>query len=105
MSRRSRFPSGQTFFGLSPEDKESIILEPLFLLMYYGGFTYKEAYNLPVVYKRWFIDRIGREIKGPEDPNDPSANNGRSRAYHHNTPDIASLQGQRSNVPSRLRRF
>lgn len=95
----------QTFFGLRPEDKEDIILEPLFLLMYYGGFTYKEAYNLPVAYKQWFIARISKEIKGPVDPNDPNSNNGRSRAAHHNPPDVASLQGQRPNVPSRLRRF
>jgi hypothetical protein len=47
--------------------------------MYYGGFSYKEAYHLPVSYKRWFIERISKEIKGPEDPNDPGANNGNSR--------------------------
>jgi len=73
--------------------------------MYYGGFSWKEAYNLPVPYKQWFIDRISKEIKGPEDPNDPNSNNGRSRGHQHNSPEVASLQGQRPNVPSRLRRF
>ena len=73
--------------------------------MYYGGFTWKEAFHLPIPYKRWFIDRIAKEIKGPEDPNNPESNNGRSRAPHHNPPDIATLTGKRPNVPSRLRRF
>lgn len=77
----------------------------MFLLMYYGGFTWKEAYHLPVPYKRWFIERIAKEIKGPEDPNNPENNNGRSRAAHHNPPDVATLAGKRGNVPSRLRRF
>jgi hypothetical protein len=96
---------GRTSFGLRVEDKEEIVLEPIFLLMYYGGFSYKEALHLPVPYKRWFIERIAREIKGPEDPNDPGANNGNSRAYQHNPPDMAALTGKRANVPSRLRRF
>jgi hypothetical protein len=105
MLRRSRFQSEQTFFGLKVEDKEQVILEPMFLLMYYGGFTWKEAFHLPVVYKRWFIERITKEIKGPGDGSDPDANTGRSRAYHHNTPEAAQLSGRRPNSPSRLRRF
>jgi hypothetical protein len=36
----------------------------LFNLMYYMGFTYVEALNLPVVYRRWFIERIAKEMKG-----------------------------------------
>ena len=70
-------------FGLSPNDKEAVILEPIFLLMYHGGFSYTEGYNIPVAYKRWFIDRIGRELKGsegqeesgmPQTPKTPSGN-------------------------------
>jgi hypothetical protein len=98
---------GQTSFGLSPNDKEAVILEPMFLLMYYGGFTYTEAYNLPIQYKRWFIQRISKEIQGPEDPNNPDGpHQGHSRAYHHNTPDVAAMQNKaRQHVPAKLRRF
>lgn len=73
--------------------------------MYYGGFTYKEAFNLPVAYKKWFIERISKEIQGPEkDPDNPGSGN--SRAAHHNPPDAAALMGRsRDNVPSRMRRF
>jgi hypothetical protein len=90
-----------TFFGLRPEDRENLVLEPSFLLMYYCGFTYKETYNIPVTYKRWFINRISKELnKSSEEGNT------RSRAAHHNTQEVRALQGNsRSESPSRLRRF
>lgn len=69
--------------------------------MYYGGFTYSETRKLPVPYKRWFIDRLVKELnKGKE--NESSA----SRALHTNTPELREMQGRtRAQVPSRLRRF
>lgn len=70
--------------------------------MYYMGFTYKEAYHLPVPYKRWFVDRVVKELnKSNEDGGGPQ-----SRALHQNTPDIRSMQARaRAQTPSRLRRF
>ncbi len=69
--------------------------------MYYGGFSYKEAYNIPVQYKRWFVERIVQELnKGKE------GDSAQSRALHQNYPDVRSLQGKaRAQTPSRLRRF
>ena len=89
------------FFGLRPADRENVILEPIFLLSYYLGFSYKEGYNIPVTYKRWFIDRIVKELnKSKED------GGGQSRAMHDNAPDVRAMQGRaRSHVPSKLRRF
>lgn len=90
-----------TFFGLKPEDRELLILEPAFLLMYYSGFLWKEVYNLPVPYKRWFIERINKELSQKKD-----GESTQSRALHQNSPDIRALQGNvRAQVPSRLRRF
>lgn len=89
------------FFGLRPEDREQLVLEPAFLLIYYGGFLYSEVQNLPVAYKRWFIDRISRELKRTHDQG-----NTQSRAVHQNSPDVRALQGMaREQTPSRLRRF
>lgn len=69
--------------------------------MYYGGFTYKEAYNLPVSYKRWFIERISKELSRSQEDGQP-----RSRALHDNPADVRALTGHsRSESPSRLRRF
>ena len=83
-----------------------MIWEPCFLLTYYGGLTAGEAYNLPVPIKRWWIERIVKELNknGPngEDPEGGSP----SRALHTNSPELRAMQGRgRSQVPSRLRRF
>jgi len=69
--------------------------------MYYGGFTYKEAYNIPVQYKSWFINRIVKEIsRGKEN------NSNNSRPVHQNSPETRALTGMsRTESPSRLRRF
>ena len=70
--------------------------------MYYGGFLYGEAYNLPVTYRRWFIERIGKEFEKAKEKGGDAP----SRAAHHNTHDVRALQGKaRSQVPSRMRRF
>lgn len=69
--------------------------------MYYGGFTYNEAYHLPVAYKRWWIERIGKELKKTSDEGATQ-----SRSLQANTPDVRAAQGrQRTHVPARLRRF
>lgn len=83
-------------FGLTPTDKDQF-LEIIFLLMYYMGFSYTEAFNLPVWQREWFIKRINKEIK---------ASQGQSHAPHANTPDARSMMGRaRAQVPSKLRRF
>ena len=111
MTRRLICPSGLSFFGLTHDDphtemqlvqnyKENI-LEHIFLLMYYGGFSYSDAYKLPIQYRAWFINRINQEFKKSNDKGD-----GASRAAHHNTPDTRQLQGRaRDHVPANLRRF
>lgn len=90
------------FFGLQPSDKFDLILEPAFLLMYYGGFLYQETYNIPVTYKRWFVERIVKELNKTNDKGETPP----TRALHQNQPDVREMQGnQRAQTPSRLRRF
>jgi hypothetical protein len=71
--------------------------------MYYGGFMYAETWDLPVVYKRWYINRVIRELnkgKGPDGDSSPS------RALHTNSPEVRQLLGRdRPETPARLRRF
>jgi hypothetical protein len=75
-----------------------MFLEVIFLLMYYTGFSYREAYNLPIWQRSWFIERINKELKASQGQN--------TRAAHANTPDARALMGRaRANVPSNLRRF
>jgi len=102
--------------------------------MYYGGFTYHEARFLPINLRRFFINEISKELKRqngqkPEEDVDKElskqdkefirnrmmmAHNqtpqnkpiSESRAPHHNTPEIRSVQNkERTNVPTRLLRF
>ena len=89
------------FFGLHPDDRETLVMEPAFLLMYYGGFTWRETQHMPVAYKRWFIERINREISRSSESGQTQ-----SRAVHQNSAEARSLQGKsRDSSPSRLRRF
>lgn len=56
---------------------------------------------MPVAYKRWFIERIGRELNRTHEEG-----NTQSRALHQNSPETRALQGKtRDSSPSRLRRF
>jgi hypothetical protein len=50
------------FFGLSPEHIKNVY-EEFFLLKYHGGWSFIEAYNLPIVIRRWFLERLVAEIK------------------------------------------
>ena len=69
--------------------------------MYYMGFTYVEAYNIPVWQRVWFLERLNKELKAANE-----AQSGASRAAHANSADQRALMGRhRSQVPSKLRRF
>ena len=93
----SAFP----FFGLTPDDRESVILEPGWICLYYMGLTWAESYNMSISYKRWLIERTVKELNRSSE-----SGNTASRAAHANTPDVRQLQGRaRDNVPAKLRRF
>jgi hypothetical protein len=90
------------FFGLTPEDKTKVILEPFFLLGYYFGMDWKDYYKFPISYRKWLIERINQEIKTAAE----NQNGQTSKGVHNNTPDIRELTGkQRSMVPAKLQRF
>jgi hypothetical protein len=57
--------------------------------------------QLPVAYKRWFVERIVKELNKGSDNGE-----NQSRALHQNSPDVRSMQNKaRAQTPSRLRRF
>ena len=93
------------FFGLAPENKD-IILEQIFILIYYCGFTYQDAKILPVHERTWFINRVIQEFtrqqKSAEENNTPMM----SKAAHQNTPETRQMLGMsRLEGPNRTRRF
>ena len=90
MSIRSFFLWVQAFFGLTPADREAVLLEPFFLLSYYAGISWETYYRWPKPYVRWYVKRIEREIKqaGEAQSDIPS------KAPQHNTPDVRQLTGK-----------
>jgi hypothetical protein len=69
--------------------------------MYYMGFSYGEAYSLPIQYRLWFIRRVGEEIN----KSNSGESGGNSRAAHDNTPQNRALMNKhRHHVPAKLRR-
>ena len=90
---------GLAFFGLTPEYNESL-LDEIFYLIYYMGFTYHDAYSLPIFKRRWFIKRFIKEVN-PKDKDQP----GPTRASHLQTPETRALTGaHRTFSPNRLNR-
>ena len=72
--------------------------------MYYMGFSYWEAYSLPIWQRGWFLDRINKEIKQTNENN--KGEGATTHAAHHNDPSVRAMQGRhRAQVPAKLRRF
>lgn len=56
-----RFRLLRSFFGLSEKYTEALY-EEIFQLKYHGSWSFIEAYNLPVVLRRWFIKRLQKQF-------------------------------------------
>ena len=55
-------PYRPTFFGLDEEYIKSVY-EQFFLLKYHGGWSFIEAYNLPVQLRGWFVRRLTKQFQ------------------------------------------
>ena len=58
-----------TFYGLSDEYIESVY-DQMFQLKYYGGWSFFEAYNLPIQIRVWFLERLVKEKQYEADAQD-----------------------------------
>jgi hypothetical protein len=61
-SRGWRYRLPLTFFGLSDEYIESVY-EQFFVLKYHGGWSFTEAYSLPVGLRMWFLERLQKQFE------------------------------------------
>jgi hypothetical protein len=61
-NRTWRFLLQRTFFGLSDEYIKNVY-EEFFLMKYHGGWSFIEAYNLPVLIRRWFLERLSEQLE------------------------------------------
>ena len=62
MRQKWRFPSLRTFFGLNDKYSEAMY-EQFFLLKYHGGWSFTEAYSLPVGLRKWFLERLQKQFE------------------------------------------
>ena len=62
MSRKWRCRLQRTFFGLT-DDYMADVYEQFFYLQYTGGWSFIEAYNLPVGLRKWFLKRLAKQIE------------------------------------------
>ena len=63
----------QTFFGLGDDYMEQIY-EQFFLLKYFGGWSFVEAYNLPVGLRTWFVKRLTKQFEDEKKQYDKATN-------------------------------
>ena len=71
MTVRWRFRCQRTFFGLSDEYIRNVY-EQFFILKYHGGWSFIEAYNLPIVLRVWFLERLQKQFKDEKEQLDKS---------------------------------
>jgi len=45
------------------------IYEQFFLLKYHGGWSFIEAYNLPVALRTWFLKRLSKQLQDEAEAN------------------------------------
>ena len=76
MNRRWRFRLPPGFFGLNDKYIANVY-EEFFLLKYHGGWSFAEAYSLPVVLRRWFLERLSTQMSRENEARQ-NANKGKS---------------------------
>ena len=71
---------GQTFFGLTSEHKVEIH-KTLFTLLYYsnGGFTFDQAYNMPIYLRTFYIKQLEEAKLRETEAMKPKTDNKRSK--------------------------
>ena len=55
--KKWRYRSRSVSFGLSPEVKNYII-EEVFYCVKYGSLSFTDAYNMPVKWRHWWLNKI-----------------------------------------------
>ena len=61
---------------LSDEYIESVY-EKFFLLKYHGGWSFTEAYNLPITIREWFLQRLVKQFEDEKEEVDRATRKGR----------------------------
>jgi hypothetical protein len=92
MSKIWRYRFRRTFFGLTDEYIENIY-EQFFFLKYSGGWSFIEAYNLPIGLRNWFTKRLIKQLEMEKEAIDKASKSGGKSSNTqtltpHNQPQI-----------------
>ena len=88
MSKNWRCHLRRTFFGLTDEYIEAIY-EQIFYLKYLGGWSFYEAYNLPIGLRDWFVKRLTEQIQKENEAIQNSSNGSNFQTLSsHNAPQM-----------------
>ncbi len=95
MSKNWRCHLRRTFFGLTDEYMQNIY-EQFFFLKYSGGWSFTEAYNLPIGLREWFVKRLIKQLEAEKE-----AIENASKGGNQNTHTLSAFN--QPSVPDRLR--
>tara|TARA_R100001509_G_scaffold164226_2_gene141076 strand:- start:1291 stop:1500 length:210 start_codon:yes stop_codon:yes gene_type:complete len=64
------------------------VYEQFFFLQYSGGWSLTEAYNLPVGLRKWFVERLIKQLKDEKEAMEAAqkGNSGAKTLTRHNQP-------------------
>ena len=85
MGKIWRFRSLRSFFGLTDEYMENVY-EQFFFLKYSGGWSFSEAYNLPIGLRLWFLDRLIKQLEAEKEAMDRASSGSGRSGYQSLTP-------------------
>ena len=88
MKKTWRCRSLRTFFGLTDKYMEDVY-EQFFFLKYSGGWSFTEAYNLPVGLRDWFVKRLIKQLEAEKEAIEKASKGGGSNSQTltpHNQP-------------------
>jgi hypothetical protein len=72
-------PSDWTLFGLTPEYK-LVVNQEIFDLVFHGkGFTYHDAYNMPVHIRHFFVRKLQKYFEDQRSAEEKAAKEARGR--------------------------
>ena len=70
------------------------VYEQFFFLKYSGGWSFSEAYNLPVGLRKWFVERLIRQLEDESKAIEEASRGGGSKTQTltaHNQPREPSI--------------
>ena len=90
MRPKWRCRSPRTFFGLNSEYMENVY-EQFFFLKYNGGWSFSEAYNLPVGLRKWFTERLIKQIEDENEAIEQASNGDKNSSRHELNSETQNL--------------